>query len=432
MLRRGMVNYRPVYQEKSAENAVEAWLADPWLLDARSTAAKARARELMLANPAVITGLPNPKPAEKPAAGRLQEIHKGTLIVVGASDIPDVHAQAGALENGIRRARRIVIPAAGHLVHLEQPEAFNRAVLELLRPADAAAAFLATYQGDRTFAESGALFSYDASAPLAVQTAGTEDRGGVQVVDLSYASPLGGRVPAFLVLPPSSLTGQHPAAVFLHPGQGDRSTFVDEAVGLARRGLVGLMVGAPFTRPENKARGKSVFEPESARRDQLQTIVDLRRAFDLLAARPDVDVKRLAYVGHSLGATVGGTLAGVERRPVAFVLMAGLPAYSRSYSQGHNLPALAFQELLKPEQQQAFLKALDPLDAVHWVGHAAPARLLFQFAHRDEFISSVDAAAYLQAASEPKEARWYDTDHFFDDAARQDRDAWLAQVLGLN
>ena len=45
-----------------------------------------------------------------------------------------------------------------------------------------------------------------------------------------------------------------------------------------------------------------------------------RRKFRLIA-RDDVDPERLGYVGHSLGATWGGALAGVEKRVKAFVLM---------------------------------------------------------------------------------------------------------------
>jgi dienelactone hydrolase len=226
--------------------------------------------------------------------------------------------------------------------------------------------------------------------------------------------------------------GKHPAAVYLHPGQGDRSTFLDEAVAMAQRGLVSLLIGGPFTRPENRGqRGGNPWEPVASRREQVQGIVDVRRGFDLLVSRPEVDPQRLAYVGHSYGATIGGTLAAVERRPVAHVLMAGLPSLTHASTHGHNVPAVAFQTLLTPEQQQAYVDALAPIDAVHYIGRAAPAKLLFQFARRDEFITPWDAAVYIQAASDPKEVRWYDTDHFFNDAARNDRMDWLARVLGL-
>jgi pimeloyl-ACP methyl ester carboxylesterase len=426
-LRRGLVNYRPMFQEKSREKLIEAWVQDPYLTDPHDAAGKARLRELLTKNPGPLTAtFPESLPPDRPAAGRLGEIHVPTLIVVGASDIPDVHAQAGVLEAGIHGARRVVFPGAGHLVQLDQPEALDRKILLFLRPDEVA-------RRERAYAPEAkpnpSLFDYDAKAPLDVQEASTERRGDVRILDLSYASPMGGRVPAYLILPPGE--GQHAAVLFLHPGQGSRSTFVDEAVSLAKKhGFVSLTISAPFLRPENQGkRGGNPWNPEVSRREQIQTIVDLRRGFDLLDSRPEVDPRRLAYVGHSLGATVGGTLAGIEKRPVAFVLMAGYLSLTQGTAHGHDQGSLAFQELLTPEQRKAYVDALAPLDALHYVGHAAPAKLLFQFAERDDFISPWDAAVYFQAASEPKEVKWYDTDHSFNAEARREREEWLGQVL---
>ncbi|HEY0510738.1 MAG TPA: alpha/beta fold hydrolase [Thermoanaerobaculia bacterium] len=429
-LRRGMANYRPMFQEKSREKLIEAWVQDPYLTDARSARGRARLRELLTKNPEPLAaGFPASRPPDRPAVGRLAEIRVPTLIVAGASDIPDVHTHAGALEAGIHGARRVIFPAAGHLVQLEKPDELDREIRDFLRPADSAAAYLKTSSKGFDLAAGRRLFDDDANQPLDVREARTESRGDVRIVDLSYASPLGGRVPAYLILPPGA--GKHPAVLFLHPGQGSRSTFVDEAVSLAKeRGFAALTISAPFLRPENKGRrGGNPWDPAMSRKEQIQTIVDLRRGFDLLAARPEVDPRRLAYVGHSLGATVGGTLAGIEKRPIAFVLMAGYPALTRGTAQGHDQGSLAFQELLTPEQQKAYVDALAPIDAVHYVGDAAPAKLLFQFARRDEFITPVDAAIYLQAASEPKEVQWYDTDHYFNEEARRDRGAWLEGIL---
>jgi dienelactone hydrolase len=274
------------------------------------------------------------------------------------------------------------------------------------------------------------MFDYDVSAPLDVKEAGAEKRGDVRVPDLTYASPMGGRVPAYLALP--SGKGKRPAVLFLHPGQGNRSTFVDEAVELARdHGIVSLTVDAPFLRPELQERRKQAgpFNPELDRREAIQTIVDLRRGFDLLASRPEVDPNRMAYVGHSLGATLGGILAGIEKRPVAYVLMAGFPSMTRSYTHGENQVAATFKKLLSSERQEAYVKAMAPLDAIHYIGQGAPAKLLFQFARQDEFITPGDAEVYVQTASEPKEARWYDTGHSFNEEARRERVGWVVRAV---
>jgi pimeloyl-ACP methyl ester carboxylesterase len=429
-LRRGMVNYRPMFQEKSREKLIEAWVQDPYLTDSHNTQARTRLRELLTKIPGPLTAtVPESRPPDRPAVGRLGEIHVPTLILVGESDIPDVHAHAGVLEAGIHGARRKIVPGTGHLIQLEQPAVVTWEIRLLLRPEEVVERELTMSSHYVILDEPRRALDYDAKAPLDVQEAGTEQRGDVRIVDLTYASPLGGRVPAYLVLPPGE--GKHPAVLFLHPGQGDRKTFVDEAVGLAKdRGFVSLTISAPFLRPENQGkRGGNPWNPEVERRDTIQTIVDLRRGFDLLVSRPEVDPRRLAYVGHSLGATVGGTLAGIEKRPVAFVLMAGYPSLTHAMTSNGDQGSIAFRELTTREQRDAYVKALEPFDALYHVAFAAPAKLLFQFAKQDEYITSWDAAAYVRAAKEPKEVLWYDTDHFFNEAARRDRDEWLRKAL---
>jgi 3-oxoadipate enol-lactonase len=56
------------------------------------------------------------------ANSRLNEIHVPTVVLVGERDISDVHAQAGAIEEGIAGTQKDVIINSGHLVQLEQPE----------------------------------------------------------------------------------------------------------------------------------------------------------------------------------------------------------------------------------------------------------------------------------------------------------------------
>lgn len=54
-----------------------------------------------------------------------------------------------------------------------------------------------------------------------------------------------------------------------------------------------------------------------------QQVIDLRRGVDLLLSRPDVDPKRVAYVGHSWDAGTGAILDAVDKRVAAFVFMGG-------------------------------------------------------------------------------------------------------------
>jgi pimeloyl-ACP methyl ester carboxylesterase len=72
-------------------------------------------------------------PAERPAARFLSEIKVPALVLVGEFDIPDVHAHGGVIEFGIPDAKREIILKSGHLIPLEQPEAFNESVLRFLK-----------------------------------------------------------------------------------------------------------------------------------------------------------------------------------------------------------------------------------------------------------------------------------------------------------
>jgi hypothetical protein len=54
------------------------------------------------------------------------------------------------------------------------------------------------------YAELAKRFEYGAGTPpLAIKEEGVLDRGGIKIHDISYASPVSGRVPAYLVAPAS-------------------------------------------------------------------------------------------------------------------------------------------------------------------------------------------------------------------------------------
>lgn len=111
------------------------WYAaeDPYTIDPRNHDTRERVKELVARYPTEgRQGEFQVLPAET-AVGRLGQIHVPTLVLVGESDIPDVHAHAGAIAAGIPGAERDVIPEAGHLIPVERPAEFNRRALEFLR-----------------------------------------------------------------------------------------------------------------------------------------------------------------------------------------------------------------------------------------------------------------------------------------------------------
>ncbi len=275
-------------------------------------------------------------------------------------------------------------------------------------------------------------FDYDRSAPLDLKEAGEEDRGGVAVHDISYASPRGGRVPAYLVVP----AGQGPfaAVLFGHwmmPGSPmkSRKEFLDEAVLLARSGAVSLLIDAPQVRPgfvedEEPTSPQSIFAAQ-------QQVMDFRRGLDLLLARPDIDSKRIAYVGHSFDAHVGGILAGVEKRIEAFVLMAGSFASEEYVLDPENQEMLKLRKEIGEDKIRAFLTKYAWNDPVHYVGHSAPASIFLQFGNKDEPLPEKLARHYYHLFGSPKKIAFYDAGHSLNSAARKDRVQWLIERFGL-
>lgn len=276
-------------------------------------------------------------------------------------------------------------------------------------------------------ASSAQLFSYDAKAPLDFRERSAEDVHSVKVLDISYASPKGGRVPAYLVVPPGK--GPFAGLVFVHWGQGDRTEFLAEAVMLAEAGAESLLIDAPFNRP-----GAPVMDtfthPEIERDGYIQLVVDARRGVDLLLSRSEVDAKRVGYVGHSLGATWGGPLAAADKRIKAVVLMGGLPTLT-DFSGDAYIPTMT-HKAYNSEQIANYARVISPINPEHFVAHSAPASLFFQFARHDRYITPKFAKEYFDAAGQPKQQKYYFCSHEFNDPeALMDRDQFLQKELGL-
>jgi dienelactone hydrolase len=277
-------------------------------------------------------------------------------------------------------------------------------------------------------------FDYDKKASLDVTELGREDRDGVTVVDLTYASPRGGRVPAYLVLPAGK--GPFAAVLFGHwmmPGSPlkHRGQFLDEAVLLAHAGAASLLIDAPYVRPgfvlEKDEMRQAVQSSEVSR----QQVIDFRRGLDLLTARPDVDARRVAYVGHSFDAHVGGILAGVEKRIGSFVLMAGGFADQEYVFDSKNAEMQKLRERVGEATLHDYFRKYAWDDPVNFVGHSAPAAVFLQFGTQDKGISEQMARRYHELFANPKRVTFYEAGHALNAAARKDRVAWLVERLAL-
>jgi dienelactone hydrolase len=191
-------------------------------------------------------------------------------------------------------------------------------------------------------------------------------------------------VPRSETKPSEAAAGPHAGIVFQHWGFGSRDSFLAEALALARSGVVALLPnargcgGRKGPRPAFRAAGPARAYAE-------QAVRDLRRGLDLLCEQADVDRARLGFVGHSLGASVGGLPLGADARIRAAVLVGGTGTISK---------------LWLPRASAAERAALAPLDGAAWIGRTRAA-CFFRYGERDEFIAREDAVAYAAAAPGP-------------------------------
>jgi dienelactone hydrolase len=273
-------------------------------------------------------------------------------------------------------------------------------------------------------------FDYDAKAPLELKVLGTEKRGEATVYDITYASPKGGVVPAYLVVPAKG-KGPFAGVIWGHwywtnSEMRNRKQFLDEAVALAPAGVVSLLTDGPVARPGYVADNDLLSEKRNA--EKVQQVIDMRRGVDLLLTRKDVDPKRLAFVGHSYNASVGATLSGVDHRFKAFVLMAG------SISDEVNIKTGGYEQFRQqvgPEKFDAYMASHAYLDEGKFVSHAAPATVFLQYATQEPFLTPERAREYEKVVSQPRRLKIYDAPHALNAEARRDRIAFLTEQLNL-
>jgi pimeloyl-ACP methyl ester carboxylesterase len=77
-----------------------------------------------------------PRRLDPPAIERLDQVYVPTLVMVGAVDAPAEVDAGRHLARSVNGARLVEFPGVAHMIHLEEPERFDRTVLEFLDEVD--------------------------------------------------------------------------------------------------------------------------------------------------------------------------------------------------------------------------------------------------------------------------------------------------------
>jgi dienelactone hydrolase len=279
--------------------------------------------------------------------------------------------------------------------------------------------------------DAATLTAYDMQTPLDLrEEAEARDQDGIAVHDVSWISPFGGRVSAWLVVPPGD--GPFAGLVYLHGSETWRDDLLDEAVAMAHAGAVSLVLDAPFARTGDDRRPALLAfdDPQAERAMSAQAVVDARRAYDLLVTRDDVDSDRLGFVGHSWGASLGVVLAAVDPRPTALVLITGRPSWTGFLRTADAEWVQRERDRLAAGEWERYLDLMAPLDAMAEIGAVDASRLYLQYGTADDVVPPEVAQELLDAGAGAR-SDLYDAGHALDDEATADRVSWLVERLGL-
>ena len=270
-----------------------------------------------------------------------------------------------------------------------------------------------------SFEQRAALFNYD-HTDLGIKEVGSEKRGKVTVRDITFIG-IPGRDPikAYLVVPEG--TGPFAGVLWGHwlgHHTSDRSQYLDEAVELASKGVVSILINAMWAEQPSWY-GDRV--PEKDYENSIRQVVEIRRAMDLLLSYNNVDKTRIGFVGHDYSGMYGAIAAGIDQRAKTHVFIAVT-------SSLYNWAFLANQPKSKVEyvRQNAVFELTDFVSRIK-------GSVFCQFSNNDPFIAKTDGNIFFNAVTTSvKEKKRYDAGHYMEgEKIVSDRSAWLIRELGL-
>ncbi len=215
-------------------------------------------------------------------------------------------------------------------------------------------------------------------------------------------------VPSILLRPEAD--DPVPAALLLH-GYSSSKERLSDTMGraLAARGIASLAIDLPL----HGSRDDAMIE--EARTNPLglvqhwkTALAEAAAAITWLSTQDTIDASSLNVTGYSLGSYVALQTAAADERVGSVIVAAG-----------GDLPATPWTKMVR--------MISDPVRSARSLNRRP---LLMLHGRSDRTIPAEQAQRLFDAASQPKELRWYDTGHVLPPAAADDAAIWLGQKFG--
>ncbi len=261
------------------------------------------------------------------------------------------------------------------------------------------------------FKQLAAMFAYDTSQPLGFESQPGESQPGCTVETISYAYGES-QASGYLVTPEGD--GPFPVVVYAPGWRTDVSLFLDDATAMAKKGYAGLLL------QEAPSMECWTLDPDTDCRGVIENVTQERRGLDLLTTLPQIDTKRIGFVGWSNGAhLLGGVMAGVDVRVKAYTLI-GMARPTSNYR------ILGDETKGKTWDRTAAEIAL--WDPVSYLSHNRGSAFLFINGDGDPNAMR-DAKAFMAAAPRQKTWKVYDGGHSLTPEAATYLQAWMQKNL---
>ncbi len=264
-------------------------------------------------------------------------------------------------------------------------------------------------------------YEYDRDLALRDSIELVKDTTTFKEYKISYYSVNFKKVPGILTVP-KNIKKPLPVIILLH-GAGDSKTVDYVAYGndfLLKNGYAVLRIDISKHGDRKEDEYDLSFTGKTrywSREIITQTVFDLRRAVDFIETRPELDAKRIGYLGISLGGITGTIFCGVEKRiKVPVIVLAG--------GQFN----LMFGKKSMTADAKDFTSIIEPLNFVRQI---SPRPLLMINAENDEVVPPLMSKFLYKKAKQPKKIIWYPAKHHTIpvDKVYQDGVNWFDQYL---
>ena len=260
-------------------------------------------------------------------------------------------------------------------------------------------------------------------APFAYEMKHMRSTPEFDVYRLTYPSPEvtshapNNTIPADYYVPKGIEPGdaKRPGVVCLHILNGRFELVEMLCSGLARGGVPAIMIKLPYYGERAKPDGFKEFErkPSMILDAFSQGRMDVRRTFDVLASRPEIDPDRIGITGISLGAMVSCSTAGIDPRfyRVASILGGG-DLLSIIYSSNEARDVREWLKSLSAGDRKKVedgVRTVDPLGTAEGLkARAAAGRVLMINGTADRVIPKACSDKLAAALGIPDEVMWLD------------------------